>query len=798
MWTRRRSVLAVLLFAPFVLSSASAGAGTFTVTNTNDSGAGSLRQAMLDANANAGDDVITFNIPGGGVHTITPASALPGATEVTIDGYTQPGSSANTNAPDQGTNAVIVIEIDGTNTGITQGSAVFIIGPPGGTTIRGLAINRGHDGILIDGAPDVKVEGCFIGTDPTGEVAVGNADVGILVDTAANATIGGATPAARNVISVNALDGILIRAGSGHVVEGNLIGTDAAGTAALPGTQTGVEVVLSASDVRIGGTTAAERNVISGNSGGGIRLRDPVTSSVVEGNFIGTDVTGTLPVGNATYGISMEGPSNTIGDAAGNGNVVAASGVDGIDISANGTIVLGNWIGTSSQLQAGPLGNAGWGIVINGNNSVIGGFALGQGNTIRDNGTGFFGGIRVQSGNGNAISGNDIWLNAGLGIDIGTIGVDANDPLDGDSGPNNMQNFPIITSAVQVANGTEVQGVLHAAASTTYRLEFFGNPACSAHPQDFLQGSFPIGFTMVTASSVTGVATFDVVVPGFGDSVTATATDPAGNTSEFSQRMVFSVAPTSGDSAGGALIAVHGTDFLDGATVSVGPAAASNVVVSSFTQLSVTAPALAPGTVNDVTVLNTDGSTGTLRNGWVSDFLDVPGSQQFYDFVTKLVANGITAGVGGGLYGVDAATLRQQMAVFLLKGKHGLCYTPPPCTGTFGDVPCPSTFADWIEALATEGITGGCGGGNYCPQNPVRRDQMAVFLLKAEHGSVYVPPACQGVFADVACPSQFADWIEQLAAENITGGCGGGNYCPLSNNTRGQMAVFITKTFNLQ
>ena len=798
MWTRRRSVLAVLLFAPFVLSSASAGAGTFTVTNTNDSGAGSLRQAMLDANANAGDDVITFNIPGGGVQTITPASALPGATEVTIDGYTQPGSSANTNAPDQGTNAVILIEIDGTNTGITQGSAVFIIGPPGDTTIRGLAINRGHDGILIDGAPDVKVEGCFIGTDPTGEVAVGNADVGILVDTAANATIGGATPAARNVISVNAFDGILIRAGSGHVVEGNLIGTDAAGTAALPGTQTGVEVVLSASDVRIGGTTAAERNVISGNSGGGIRLRDPVTSSVVEGNFIGTDVTGTLPVGNATYGISMEGPSNTIGGGAGNGNVVAASGVDGIDISANGTIVLGNWIGTSSQLQAGPLGNAGWGIMINGNNSVIGGFALGQGNTIRDNGTGFFGGIRVQSGNGNAISGNDIWLNAGLGIDIGTIGVDANDPLDGDSGPNNMQNFPIITSAVQVANGTEVQGVLHAAASTTYRLEFFGNPACSAHPQDFLQGSFPIGFTMVTASSVTGVATFDVVVPGFGDSVTATATDPAGNTSEFSQRMVFSVAPTSGDSAGGALIAVHGTDFLDGATVSVGPAAASNVVVSSFTQLSVTAPALAPGTVNDVTVQNTDGSTGSLRNGWVSDFLDVPGSQQFHEFVTKLVANGITAGVGGGLYGVDAATLRQQMAVFLLKGKHGLCYTPPPCTGSFGDVPCPSTFADWIEALATEGITGGCGGGNYCPQNPVRRDQMAVFLLKAEHGSSYTPPACTGAFPDVPCPSTFADWIEQLAVEGITGGCGGGNYCPLANNTRGQMAVFITKTFNLQ
>jgi hypothetical protein len=138
------------------------------------------------------------------------------------------------------------------------------------------------------------------------------------------------------------------------------------------------------------------------------------------------------------------------------------------------------------------------------------------------------------------------------------------------------------------------------------------------------------------------------------------------------------------------------------------------------------------------------------------------------------------------------------MAVFLLKAKYGICYVPPPCTGVFADVPCPSTFANWIEALAGLGITGGCGGSNYCPTNPVRRDQMAVFLLKTEHGSTYVPPACAGAFGDVACPSVFADWIEQLAAEQITGGCGGGNYCPQNNNTRGQMAVFITKTFNLQ
>ena len=173
-------------------------------------------------------------------------------------------------------------------------------------------------------------------------------------------------------------------------------------------------------------------------------------------------------------------------------------------------------------------------------------------------------------------------------------------------------------------------------------------------------------------------------------------------------------------------------------------------------------------------------------------------SNQFYTSVTRLVTSAVTAGIGGGFFGIDDPTLRQQMAVFLLKAKHGACYAPPACSGVFPDVPCPSPFADWIEALAMEGITGGCGGGNFCPQNPVRRDQMAAFLLKSEHGSQYSPPPCAGEFADVPCPSQFADWIEQLAAENITGGCGGDDYCPAANNTRGQMAVFLAKTFFLQ
>ena len=113
------------------------------------------------------------------------------------------------------------------------------------------------------------------------------------------------------------------------------------------------------------------------------------------------------------------------------------------------------------------------------------------------------------------------------------------------------------------------------------------------------------------------------------------------------------------------------------------------------------------------------------------------------------------------------------MAVFLLKTEHGAAYTPPPCTGVFPDVACPSLFAPWVEQLAEEGITGGCGAGNYCPDAPVNRAQMSVFLLKVEHGDSYVPPACVSVFGDVVCPSLFAPWIEQLYAEGITAGCAG-------------------------
>ncbi len=184
------------------------------------------------------------------------------------------------------------------------------------------------------------------------------------------------------------------------------------------------------------------------------------------------------------------------------------------------------------------------------------------------------------------------------------------------------------------------------------------------------------------------------------------------------------------------------------------------------------------------------------------DFLDVPPSNIFHDFVNTVARNGVTAGCGGGNYCGAANITRAQMAVFLLKAKFGSGHVPAPATGAvFLDVPVGSFAAAWIEELAALGVTGGCGGGNYCPGSPVTRAQMAVFLLKASIDSAYVPPLASGaVFADVAQGAFAADWIEDLFARGITGGCLTNplRYCPNNNNNRQQMAVFIVKAFGLQ
>ena len=210
----------------------------------------------------------------------------------------------------------------------------------------------------------------------------------------------------------------------------------------------------------------------------------------------------------------------------------------------------------------------------------------------------------------------------------------------------------------------------------------------------------------------------------------------------------------------------------------------------------------APGTTMTLSVVDSlAGCEVPAPDALVSvDFLDVPPSQTFHDFVNAVARNGVTAGCGGGNFCPLASITRAQMAVFLLKSEHGSAYAPPPCASVFADVPCPGGFAvDWIERLYAEGVTSGCGGNNYCPDAPVTRAQTAVLLLKTLRGASYVPPAATGIFEDVPVGAFAADWIEDLYHRAITGGCQGSPllYCPDEPNTRGQMAVFLTKAFAL-
>ncbi len=260
---------------------------------------------------------------------------------------------------------------------------------------------------------------------------------------------------------------------------------------------------------------------------------------------------------------------------------------------------------------------------------------------------------------------------------------------------------------------------------------------------------------------------------------------------------VAAVVPDSGPADGGTFLAVSGVSFEAGAAVSIG-GVDRPVSVESTELIETPSPAAAPGSLSDLIVTNPSGDSARIVGGWFADFLDVPAAHAFHDYVEAIVREGITGGCGGGLYCVGGPVTRAQMAVFLLKAVRGGAYLPPACTGIFGDVACPSPFADWIEALAAEGVTAGCGLGNYCPNAPVTRAQMSVFLLKAREGATYRPPPAVGVFADVPPGSFAADWIEELNARGITGGCNPlpfPLYCPGNFNTRGQMAVFLVRTF---
>jgi CSLREA domain-containing protein len=494
-------VIAVLSLAPAHSARAAIPADTFTVTEKTDAsdldpGDGdcdvssvsvgfdcSLRAAIQEANATPEPDLIRFSIiDASGVKTIQPTSPLPAITApVTIDGYTQTGASPNTK--DVGNDAVLKIALDGANAG-ADARGLEVTSTSGDSVIRGLAVNRFSTGIAINGdSLNNRIEGNFIGAGSSGAVDKGNRSDGVLiVNSASQNVVGGTTPAARNLISGNDGNGILVDGGFGNLIQGNYIGTDKSGTSKLGNTEGGVRIDGSSGNT-IGGTISTARNLISGNDTGaigvggasGVRLFSGSGNEIL-GNRIGTTANGTGPLGNFLGVAITFTKGNKVGDgSSGGANTVAFNTTDGIAVDG--------------------------------------------------------GGISVN----NRVDRNSVFSNGGLGIDLGggvenTAGVTANDLGDPDGGANNLQNFPVITSAKTLSGKATIAGKLNSTPRKSFVIQYYSNPKGTNEGKKFLGQEF---VTTNDNGNVTFTSTpaLNVVADA---NITATATNLDGDTSEFS------------------------------------------------------------------------------------------------------------------------------------------------------------------------------------------------------------------------------------------------------------------------
>jgi len=596
---------------PTVMPHDTPPANIFTVTNTSDAiikdgtnvtgPDGSLRKAINDANNATGTSSIVFNIPttdpgynpNTGTFLIQPLSeSVPGALNdhaldsiyktTIIDGYTQPGASPNTLA--NGDNARLLIQIDGGKATTPGGSGLTPFDDVG-SVFRGLIFTgwtnpditttssgstaSGAEGMEADGVQDY-IEGNFFGVDSTGKTAASNR-IGVFADNGpgfgspdGGNIIGGTTPQARNILSGNSNSGVLflstaleaqlqgnfiglditgtaivsnpqetdrsntfdgaglngatitiggtlpgtanVIAGNGtnvdindlteggqaadSIVQGNLIGTDATGTVGIANQGYGVSILHNPADMLIGGTTPAARNVISGNLAG-VYVFDNSFNNIVQGNFIGVDITGAKAVANtqqgfitgATTSAMIPAGDTTIGGSvAGAGNVISGNTMDGIQISGTslgpngqdttdqGNFILGNFIGTDATGKTSiPNGGNGVNLLSSATNNIIGGSAPGSGNLIANNaqngvlidpGTGTGNntvaniiqsnggaGVRINTGTGNRISQNSIFGNGDLGINLQNAGANLNSNCNAsNTGANNLQNAPSLTA----------------------------------------------------------------------------------------------------------------------------------------------------------------------------------------------------------------------------------------------------------------------------------------------------------------------------------------------------------------
>lgn len=544
-------VLAILVITLFPSHKTAIAAGmNFVVNSTLDeedldkadlicltaSGACTLRAAIQQSNAYPGPATITFSITPNLIldRVITLSSALPTIDEeITIQGPNTLGGAIIINGSGISAHGLEILE-----------EAINV-------TISDIKItNFGKSGINIDGADNVTISNCVIGPYSGLLSYPGNAWRGITIVNATGAQI------LNNVISGNGSptsdgSGIRIDLGGSHTITGNKIGTDSLGNSAQPNTGSGINIFGSSNNV-IGGRLATDRNVISGNGGNGIAIVSGYyggggtyyesTANLVIGNFIGTDLSGTISLANGSDGINLSLDVNTIigGSAAGDGNLISGNRGAGIQTGGKSTTIRGNAIGTDASRTAAIPNTSG--IVTYGQEGIlIGGISSSESNTIAYNTKD---GIYINYSSFNKqIKGNAIYENGGLGINLIADSDEAaldyskvtpNDNGDDDSGGNHLQNFPIITSTDY--DGTSlatVKGYLNSSPSSLFILHFYGNDECD--PSGYGEGQVYLGLTDVTTNP-SGLASFTKMlsIPKEFDCISVTAMDYMGNTSEFS------------------------------------------------------------------------------------------------------------------------------------------------------------------------------------------------------------------------------------------------------------------------
>lgn len=518
------------------------GGSLLSVNTTSDAGDGvcgvnecTLREAIIAANNDGTITAISFALPDS--LQLKPTSPLPTITApLTIDGTSQSGATC----------ATPTVELNG---GMAGAAANGLNITAGNSTVKGLIITRWSvNGIRLATGGTNTIECNWLGIAGNGNTAAGNAVAGIRVENSGSNTIGAA--GAGNVISANGLQGIVISGSNAinNTVHYNIIGLGANATTEL-GNIDGI-YIFNVPDNQVLNNTIS-KNLNSGIVVGGVSS----VGTLIKGNYIGTNAA-KKPLGNYSNGIVIDGAINTLvgGTTLADANVIGDNGNYGINLfnsTTSGTQIKGNYIGVATDGIT-SIPNFFNGIRAVGGSGSIGGTAVGEGNMIAFNKANGIqvGGTITATATAYTIVGNSVFANIKLGIDLDNMrtitgdGVTANDSLDADSGPNSLQNYPVLSGATANASQTMVTGSFNSTPNSTFNLDFYSLNNCDS--TGFGEGRVYLGRQSVTTNG-SGNATFtpltlNTSVPA-GQKITATATNPAGATSEFSNCVVIGNLP---------------------------------------------------------------------------------------------------------------------------------------------------------------------------------------------------------------------------------------------------------------